>query len=40
VRSTVYNVEGGGRKNEGRLDASEVSEVLIQRDILLCGASF
>ena len=35
--STVDDVEAGERENKWRLDASEVSKVLVERDTLLSG---
>lgn len=39
MRSTVNDVESRGRENEGSLDPSEICEVLVQGNTLLCGAS-
>lgn len=39
VRSTIDDVEGGARKNERRLNASEVGEVLVKRYALLSSSS-
>ena len=34
VRTTVDNIEGRDRKNEWRLNTSQVSKVLVERDAL------
>lgn len=39
VRSTVDDIESGAGEDEGRFDAGEVGEVLVQRNTLLSGTS-
>jgi hypothetical protein len=39
VGSAIDDIESRGRENERRLNASEVSEIFIQRNTLLGGAS-